>query len=226
MRKNAKERERHYERMNIAARDAPPRARLLRREEYIYKKRVRWRREREREKNARKREQKHIEKKRKRRTHVNVFSGGVLQKIRHPRLKHFLLKGKREVRQKRRRRRSIGSAPFYSSRARVKFIVYLGNTRKISRQKKRRTDSYTKHAKKKTVTHFYSYCAGLLSKLLFHVCDSRRVLLLFLLPSMSRPAVSSSSSSRISSLFVPGAARRRKRDQDGERRRIYAITPE
>ena len=36
MRKNAKERERHYERMNIAARDAPPRARLLRREEYIY----------------------------------------------------------------------------------------------------------------------------------------------------------------------------------------------
>lgn len=49
MRKNAKERERHYERMNIAARDAPPRARLLRREEYIYKKRVRWRRERERE---------------------------------------------------------------------------------------------------------------------------------------------------------------------------------
>jgi len=150
MRKNAKERERHYERMNIAARDAPSRARLLRREEYIYKKRVRWRREREREreKNARKREQKHIEKKRKRRTHVNVFSGGVLQKIRHPRLKHFLLKGKREVRQKRRRRRSIGSAPFYSSRARVKFIVYLGNTRKISRQKKRRD----RQLHKKTVT--------------------------------------------------------------------------
>jgi len=96
MRKNAKERERHYERMNIAARDAPSRARLLRREEYIYKKRVRWRREREREreKNARKREQKHIEKKRKRRTHVNVFSGGVLQQIRHPRLKHFFSKVK------------------------------------------------------------------------------------------------------------------------------------
>jgi len=56
MRKNAKERERHYERMNIAARDAPPRARLLRREEYIYKKRVRWRRERERERERKMRE--------------------------------------------------------------------------------------------------------------------------------------------------------------------------
>ena len=130
-------------------------------------------------------------------------------------------------RRRRRRRRSIGSAPFYSSRARVKFIMYLGNTRKISRQKKLLEDRQLhKTRKKKTVTHFYSYCAGLLSKLLFHVCDSRRVFLLFLLPSMSRPAVSSSSSSRISSLFVPGAARRRKRDQDGERRRIYAITPE
>ena len=98
MRKNAKERERHYERMNIAARDAPSRARLLRREEYIYiyiyNAYAGGEREREREKNARKREQKHIEQKRKRRTHVNVFSGGVLQQIRHPRLKHLFSKVK------------------------------------------------------------------------------------------------------------------------------------
>jgi hypothetical protein len=90
MRKNAKERERHYERVNVAARDAPPRVRLLRREEYIYKKRVRWRRERERERESKSTSRK----KRKRRTHVNVFSGGVLQQIRHPRLKHFFSKVK------------------------------------------------------------------------------------------------------------------------------------
>jgi hypothetical protein len=61
---------------------------------YIYNAYAGREREREREKNARKREQKHIEQKRKRRTHVNVFSGGVLQQIRHPRLKHFFSKVK------------------------------------------------------------------------------------------------------------------------------------
>jgi hypothetical protein len=42
----------------------------------------------------RERESKSTKKKRKRRTHVNVFSGGVLQQIRHPRLKHFFSKVK------------------------------------------------------------------------------------------------------------------------------------
>ena len=201
MRKNAKERERHYERMNIAARDAPSRARLLRREEYIYKKRVRWRRERERA-----REQKHIKKKKEKKNARECILRRRVAADPPPASQTFLLKGKREMR--RRRRRSIGSAPFYSSRARVKLYVLF-----FSQYRARKSVGQTVRKHKKTVTHFYSY--------LFHVCDLRRVFLLFLLPSMSSPAVSSlssssSSSSWISSLFMPGAARRRKRDQRNE----------
>ena len=203
MRKNAKERERHYERVNVAARDAPPRVRLLRREEYIYKKRVRWRRERERA-----REQKHIKKKKEKKNARECILRRRVAADPPPASQTFLLKGKREVRQKRRRRRSIGSAPFYSSRARVKLYVLF-----FSQYRARKSVGQTVRKHKKTVTHFYSY--------LFHVCDLRRVFLLFLLPSMSSPAVSSlssssSSSSWISSLFMPGAARRRKRDQRNE----------
>ena len=196
MRKNAKERERHYERVNVAARDAPPRVRLLRREEYIYKKRVRWRRERERA-----REQKHIKKKKEKKNARECILRRRVAADPPPASQTFLLKGKREMR--RRRRRSIGSAPFYSSRARVKLYVLF-----FSQYRARKSVGQTVRKHKKTVTHFYSY--------LFHVCDLRRVFLLFLLPSMSRPAVSSSSSSWISSLFMPGAARRRKRDQRNE----------
>jgi len=116
MRKNAKERERHYERVNVAARDAPPRVRLLRREEYIYKKRVRWRRERERA-----REQKHIKKKKEKKNARECILRRRVAADPPPASQTFLLKGKREMR--RRRRRSIGSAPFYSSRARVKLYV-------------------------------------------------------------------------------------------------------
>jgi len=203
MRKNAKERERHYERVNVAARDAPPRVRLLRREEYIYKKRVRWRRERERA-----REQKHIKKKKEKKNARECILRRRVAADPPPASQTFLLKGKREMRRKRRRRRSIGSAPFYSSRARVKLYVLF-----FSQYRARKSVGQTVRKHKKTVTHFYSY--------LFHVCDLRRVFLLFLLPSMSSPAVSSlssssSSSSWISSLFMPGAARRRKRDQRNE----------
>jgi hypothetical protein len=202
MRKNAKERERHYERVNVAARDAPPRVRLLRREEYIYKKRVRWRRERERA-----REQKHIKKKKEKKNARECILRRRVAADPPPASQTFLLKGKREMR--RRRRRSIGSAPFYSSRARVKLYVLF-----FSQYRARKSVGQTVRKHKKTVTHFYSY--------LFHVCDLRRVFLLFLLPSMLSPAVSSlsssssSSSSWISSLFMPGAARRRKRDQRNE----------
>ena len=42
----------------------------------------------------RERESKSTSREKKRRTHVNVFSGGVLQQIRHPRLKHFFSKVK------------------------------------------------------------------------------------------------------------------------------------
>ena len=201
MRKNAKERERHYKRVNVAARDAPPRVRLLRREEYIYKKRVRWRRERERA-----REQKHIKKKKEKKNARECILRRRVAADPPPASQTFLLKGKREMR--RRRRRSIGSAPFYSSRARVKLYVLF-----FSQYRARKSVGQTVRKHKKTVTHFYSY--------LFHVCDLRRVFLLFLLPSMSSPAVSSlssssSSSSWISSLFMPGAARRRKRDQRNE----------
>jgi hypothetical protein len=202
MRKNAKERERHYERVNVAARDAPPRVRLLRREEYIYKKRVRWRRERERA-----REQKHIKKKKEKKNARECILRRRVAADPPPASQTFLLKGKREMR-RRRRRRSIGSAPFYSSRARVKLYVLF-----FSQYRARKSVGQTVRKHKKTVTHFYSY--------LFHVCDLRRVFLLFLLPSMLSPAVSSlssssSSSSWISSLFMPGAARRRKRDQRNE----------
>ena len=201
MRKNAKERERHYERVNVAARDAPPRVRLLRREEYIYKKRVRCRRERERA-----REQKHIKKKKEKKNARECILRRRVAADPPPASQTFLLKGKREMR--RRRRRSIGSAPFYSSRARVKLYVLF-----FSQYRARKSVGQTVRKHKKTVTHFYSY--------LFHVCDLRLVFLLFLLPSMLSPAVSSlssssSSSSWISSLFMPGAARRRKRDQRNE----------
>jgi len=201
MRKNAKERERHYERVNVAARDAPPRVRLLRREEYIYKKRVRWRRESERA-----REQKHIKKKKEKKNARECILRRRVAADPPPASQTFLLKGKREMR--RRRRRSIGSAPFYSSRARVKLYVLF-----FSQYRARKSVGQTVRKHKKTVTHFYSY--------LFHVCDLRRVFLLFLLPSLLSPAVSSlssssSSSSWISSLFMPGAARRRKRDQRNE----------
>ena len=188
--------------MNVAARDAPPRVRLLRREEYIYKKRVRWRRESERA-----REQKHIKKKKEKKNARECILRRRVAADPPPASQTFLLKGKREMR--RRRRRSIGSAPFYSSRARVKLYVLF-----FSQYRARKSVGQTVIKHKKTVTHFYSY--------LFHVCDLRRVFLLFLLPSMLSPAVSSlsssssSSSSWISSLFMPGAARRRKRDQRNE----------
>ena len=131
MRKNAKERERHYERMNIAARDAPPRARLLRREEYIYKKRVRWRRERERA-----REQKHIKKKKEKKNARECILRRRVAADPPPASQTFLLKGKREMRRKRRRRRSIGSAPFlFFSRACEIYYVSRQHTQNIAPEK-------------------------------------------------------------------------------------------